>query len=292
MLYVSLNPDILSYILLKDDAGSIVENTGNIPVPFTLNRTFFTENDAVRSLSGLFRTLKKHLENPFKEVFLSLCPNLLTYSFAQDDTPVWADEIRLGSDYASTLMRRNYETGSGNFTVWYNRNVINKITEAARFEGFDLVKVTPGIINAYNIVHEIYATEQYQLYSILKWDKNYSEILFLRNENIIGYACFRKVDDKILLLSKSGTFDNDLLSLLNPASFDERIYDYTGPIFLYATQKLDPDPLQTFKSYGFCEIINPFTGLETMNPEDEEMSGISETLLSLWTESAGFINRG
>lgn len=292
MLYISLNPDILSYIILKDDVESVVEDTGIIPVPFTLNRTFFSKTDAVQSLSGLFKTLKKHLENSQTEIYISLSPNLFSYTFTEEDTPVWIDEIRFGSDYASLLMRRKYELFSGHFTIWYDREIINKIKEAARNVAFEPVKVTPGIINAYNIVHTIYATEHYHLYSILKWDKKYSEILILKNDTVMGYACFRKVNDKVLLLNKSGIFNDDLLPILSPDTFNEKVYDFTGPIFLYATQELDPDPLQTFKSYGFCEIINPFTGLEAMGPEQEEISGISETLLSLWTESAGFINRG
>ncbi len=291
MLCISLNPDILSYILLKDDAENVVEDTGILPIPFTLDRTLFSTNDAVRRLSDLFNALKKKFKHPQTDVCLSLCSNLFSYTFSEEETPVWVDEIRYGSDYASSLMRRNYKIHTDNFTIWYDRAILNKIKEAAHYEGIQLAKITPSILNAYNTVHSIYATDHYNHYSILKWDKKYSEILLLKNECIIGYAGFQKVHDSILLLNKSGIFDKDLLPMLNPDSFNEKVYDYTGPIFHYATQESDPDPLKTFKSYGFCEIINPFTGLEAMGPEQEEISGISETILSMWTESAGFINR-
>jgi hypothetical protein len=292
MLYISLNPGVLNYVSASEQKGrQVVEDTGVIPfTSLNLNRTFFHEKGALTRLTELFKTVKEHVGHPQTEMHLSLPPNLIYYSFNREEKPDWVDEIRLGKDYTGSLRKKQYTLNNGYLTIWYEPLMIDLLCKAGRYEGFNIIKVTPGIINALNVIHMIYATDHYKKFAILKWDDRCPEILLFTRDHPTGHLCFYP-ENEMPVLRKSGNVNPDLPAVLKPDVLSEHLYDITGPLFLYSTEYTDQDSLHAFKSYGFCEIINPFTGLEVMKSEDSDFLNMSTSELSGWTESAGFINR-
>ncbi len=291
MLYLSLNPGLLTFISSSEkDGTSIVEDTGKIPVPFTVNRTFFYKKDALSQVTSLFKSLKENQGYHQTEIALSLPPNLLTYSLNDEPVPAWMDKLRFGKVYSDDLSRKSYTLEKGHLTVWYDPRIMDLLMKAAQFAGYSITRMTPGIVNAINSVHMIYSTEDYEKYAILKWDSGYPEIVVFKEDILCGYMCF-KPQNPSLILNVSGDVHSELPENLKADLFSEHLFDITGPLFLYSVHEPETDPLQPFKRFGFCEIINPWTGLEVANTENDELSGHSDTELSLWTESAGFINR-
>lgn len=291
MLYLSLNPGLCTYVSSNDNNGNqVVEDAGKIPVPFELNRTFFYGRDALAQLTSLFKNLKGTQDFPQHEISLSLPPNILTYSVNEEPVPDWMDTLRLGKDYSEKLEKKVYSLEKGQLTVWHDPHITDMILQAAKNTGYTINKITPGIVNAINSVFMIYATSDYDKFTILKWDSHYPELVTFRNDVLSGHLCFSN-DESPCVLQGSGDRDATIPEHLKKNNITEKLYDHTGPLFVYSVFEPDSDPLQPFKKFGFCEIINPWTGLEVSQSGNGLLTDLSDTVLSLWTESAGFINR-
>ncbi len=293
MLYISLNPGVLNYVSASEKEGrQIVEKTGSLPLSsFNPDRTFFFEKGAMSHLTRMLKSLKGNLDYPQTEIVISLPLHLLSLAFHQEIPPDWIDEIRLGRDYKESLRKKNIALKNDGFlSVRYDPRILDLLCKAARYEGFYIKKITPGIINALNVVHMIYKTEQYEKYAILKWDHSYPEVLLFAKDVPVGHLCFHP-GGEVPVLKKSGEVNPELPEQLKPATLSGKLYEITGPLFVYATQYPEPDSLKPFRNFGFCEIINPFTGLEVMESNDLAFTGKTDAELSGWTESAGFINR-
>jgi len=291
MLYLSLNPGLCTFISSNEINGNqVVEDAGKIPVPFDLNRAFFYDKDALSQFTSLFKTLKGTQNFPQNEIALSLPPNILTYSVNENPVPDWLDTLRFGKDYSEKLKKKSYPLEKGHLTVWHDPHITDMIVRAAQNTGYTVKKITPGIVNAINSVYMIYATGDYDKFTILKWDSRFSELVVFKEDNLAGYLCFANQGSPCVLQS-SGDVDSAIPENLKQEKITEHLYDMTGPLFLYSVLEPDSDPLLPFKKFGFCEIINPWAGLDVSQSGNEILKDLSDTGLSLWTESAGFINR-
>ncbi|MDK2976890.1 MAG: hypothetical protein PWP06_1365 [Candidatus Marinimicrobia bacterium] len=291
MLYLSLNPGLCTYVSSTEkDGNQVVEDAGKIPVSLDLNRSFFYGKDALAQLISLFKNLKESQNFPQHEISLSLPPSILMYAVNEEPVPDWMDTLRLGKDYSEKLEKKAYPLEKGQLTVWHDPHITDLILKAAENTGYIIKKITPGIINAINSVYMIYATDDYDKFTILKWDAHYPELVIFRNDVLSGYLCFANHESPCMLQS-SGDVDASILEILTHHNITEKLYDHTGPLFVYSVFEPDSDPLQPFKKFGFCEIINPWTGLEVSQSGSSMFTDLTDTALSLWTESAGFINR-
>lgn len=291
MLYLSLNPGLCAFISSNEnDRYQVVEDAGKIHVPFDLNRTFFYGRDALAQLTSFFENLKRIQNFPQHEISLSFPPNILTYAVSEEPVQDWMDTLRLGKDYSEKLEKKVYPLEKGLFTVRYDPHITGLILKAAENTGYTIKKITPGIVNAINSVYMIYATGDYDKFTILKWDAHNPELVIFRNDVLSGYLCFTNHESPCVL-QRSGDVDVTILENLKQSNITDKLFDHTGPLFVYSVFEPDSDPLQPFKKFGFCEIINPWTGLEVSQAGDGILTDLSDTELSLWTESAGFINR-
>lgn len=292
MLYLSLNPNLLIYVASRQiQEDEIVEDYGKLSVPFAVDRSFFYQKDALAMVTALFQSLPHYPSMSWEELALSLPPTLLTYTLSPEPIPQWIDRIRFGETYIEALSKKNYTLEKGYLTIWYDPKILDLFVQAAKNCGFVLQKITSGFINAINAINMIYDTKNYDKFSLLKWDSFYSELALFKKNILTGYLCFRINQSKLLPLNINGDIPENLSEILDTDNLTENLYKTLGPIFLYSHQVVDSDPLEPFKKFGFCEIINPWTGLRIDTKQRENFSELSSAERSLWTETAGFITR-